>query len=69
MDEFPIIDKLGGRKLVAILLGVKPNAVRMWTRRGSIPGPRQVALWDEAIRRGIHTTPDDFKATPNSKAA
>jgi hypothetical protein len=69
MEAFPIIDKLGGRKRVAAILGITPNAIRMWTRRGHIPGYQQVALWDAAIKRRIRTKPEDFKAPQNREAA
>ena len=70
MNEFPIIGRLGGRESVAEFLGVKRNAVRMWTARGRIPSWHANRLWAEAENRGIGCSPSDFVLDhQNDKAA
>lgn len=66
-----IIDKLGGAKRVAEIVGVDVSRVHRWTypreRRGTggiVPSRHQQRLLDHARANGIDLTPADFFAPP-----
>jgi len=64
--EFPIVSKLGGRervfnRLVAAGLRIRTvHAMRMWVRRGSIPGDAQNLMMQIAETDGVEYKASDF---------
>lgn len=65
MSEFPIIQKLGGRKAVfeeiRAPLGLTTlRSMGMWVSRRSIPGEAIVHLMGLADRQGVSYGPEDF---------
>ncbi|VTZ49473.1 conserved hypothetical protein [Methylocella tundrae] len=62
-----VIDKCGGPKAVATMLGIKLASVYKWTypkerggTNGLIPSTHQGELLNRARAAGIELTPDDF---------
>lgn len=73
-----IIDRFGGFRAVAQVLGVDITRVHRWTypkarggTGGTIPARHFAALLDEARRRGIELTASELivPATDNARAA
>ena len=79
MTTFPIIEKLGGRdaaygKLQARGFSHSIHALRMWVKRGGIPGDAVVKLMEIAEADGVEVCAKDFvisavkpKAKPRRK--
>lgn len=59
MPQATFIEKLGGNKAVAELLGKSPGAVAMWRLRNCIPWKYRPALARIAAERAI-PLPEDF---------
>jgi plasmid stability protein len=67
MSDFPIVEKLGGRETVFAKLRARGDkrttvgALRMWARRGSMPGDAMRRLMEIAEAAGIAYTAADFR--------
>lgn len=70
MYTIPIIEKLGGREVVAAKVTrpakgrrkpITRHALNMWVARNSIPGFAVVQLLELATASGITIEPDDFR--------
>jgi len=66
MNDFPIIEKLGGREAAIRKLQaegverVSPHAARMWVARGRLPGHVMQALMTIAERERVVFSSADF---------
>lgn len=65
MKTFGIIEKLGGRQRVAALLceagrAITVDGVRMWSKRGQVPGAALQVLMAVAERKRIKVTAADL---------
>lgn len=65
MKTFRIIEKLGGRQRVVTLLSeagrtISVDGVRMWSKRGQIPGAALQVLMAAAERKRIKVTAADL---------
>lgn len=74
MNEFPIIEMLGGRDAVFERLKdpcrlKTKDAIRMWAKRGNIPGSAYAALWRLAEEQGIECRPADFELRKETMAS
>ena len=78
MWTFPIIEKLGGRGAVAMIVRRFPSGdpvpvtvdtVRMWVSRNSIPGYALRQLIAEAQKRKITLSARDFERCKKEDAA
>lgn len=56
MTDAELIEGLGGMTAVARQLGVEPNRVNNWKRRG-VPGEHYLPLWRMAIAAGLDWQP------------
>lgn len=56
MQDGELIELLGGATAVARRLGVEPNRVNNWKRRG-IPAEHHLSLWRMAILAGLGWQP------------
>jgi DNA-binding transcriptional regulator YiaG len=63
-----IVDRLGGRKMLAARLNVSRKAIDMWERRG-VPRSRQIELLLLAKERGVDLTIDELLLTQSQRAA
>ncbi len=59
-----IIDKLGGTRRAAALIGVPPSTVQSWKESGFVPARRQAHVLDVAAANGIELTASDFISPP-----
>ena len=72
MRTFPIIQKAGGREAITKIVNhptkgrVSTDAVKMWERRGSIPGYAISGLLEWAADKKVRLTPNDFRPTPKT---
>jgi hypothetical protein len=67
-----LIRALGGNAAVGKVLGVKPQAISDWFRRGVIPARHHLRLWAMAQQRGIAWRPphaDAIERQPEQVAA
>jgi hypothetical protein len=55
-----IIDKLGGTRKAATILGLPPSTVQSWKVAGFIPAKHQATVLEKAVAAGISLTADDF---------
>ncbi len=55
-----VVDKCGGVRQTAALLGVSIHTVYGWVYAERIPATRQVALLEAARAAGVDLAPDDF---------
>jgi len=62
-DALSIIDRLGGRELVAVRCHLTPSAVKMWERRDMIPWRWHVTLLSLAVERGVSLSMSELIAT------
>lgn len=56
MQDDELIESLGGITAVARQLGVEPNRVNNWRRRG-VPADQHIALWRMALAAGLDWEP------------
>lgn len=57
-----IITRLGGPAEVSRALGIRPQAVSLWARKGRIPLERVPELLALAAARGLKLTATDLRA-------
>lgn len=66
MLSFPIFQKLGGEEKAVILLqqrrAFSRHALHKWKTFRRLPTWAQLALTQEAVRRRVSVSPDDFEA-------
>lgn len=55
-----IISRFGGKRAIAALLNVSPDAVKQWKQRGDIPGKWHLTLLKLARERGIDLSSADL---------
>lgn len=55
-----IVEKFGGTRPMAGLLGIPPSTVQSWKEAGVIPARRQGEVLDAARCEGIDLGPADF---------
>lgn len=55
-----IVEKLGGTRKAAALLGIPPSTVQSWKDAGLIPAKHQQAVLAAARAGGIDLAPADF---------
>lgn len=55
-----IIEKLGGTRAAATLLGLPPSTVQSWKKAGHIPAKQQARVLSAASERRIELTLGDF---------
>lgn len=58
-----IVGKFGSQTALAAALNTKQSTVAQWKRRGSIPWRQQLRILEEARKRQINISPDDFFPT------
>lgn len=59
-----IINKFGGTRRLAALLGKPPSTVQSWKKAGNIPACHQALVLVAAKTNGIDLSPADFFARP-----
>ena len=64
-----IVEKFGGTRPMAGLLGVPPSTVQSWKDAGVIPARRQGEVLDAARREDINLTHADFFEPSDGDAA
>lgn len=55
-----IVARFGGKKALAAILNISPDAVKQWRLRGDIPGKWHIQLLREARNRGINLSASDL---------
>ena len=64
-----VIERIGGTRKAASLLGLPPSTVQSWKKAGFIPARRQAALMQAACAIGIELSPADLVPTASGDAS
>jgi DNA-binding transcriptional regulator YdaS (Cro superfamily) len=67
-----VIDRLGGTRRAAALIGTSPSTVQSWKTAGYIPARRQAEIIGKAAQAGIDLTPAEMVGitpAPDEQAA